>query len=1191
MNNKTRSYQLKFWLPISSFVIFASLLTSSIYFNYHYDLALLHQQTEQKIQLQMQRLQLRLEVLLLQKNSSNIEREFSYINLIPQTEVIVLIDNKGKILIANNRSWKNKFAKDLFPEFTLNQFNKAQENFHITILDHNESNRYFVYTPINLPTTSDQFRLHHVGLLYFIYDNSTAYQAILWHTFIDSVLSCVIVMFSMFLLLLFQHFTINNPLNRLIRFTEEMGKGDFSIANPLFGKGELMLLGETLERTSQLLEQREQNLAVTLNSIGDAVITTDIQGRVTRMNPVAEQLTGWLLTEAKGLPLKTIFPIIDASTREPIENPVDKVISTGETIYLSNHTTLIAKDGTEYQIADSAAPIRNTFNNILGMVLVFNDVTEKYQIREQLNRSLQRLSLHWQDTPLGIIELNTAFELVDLNPAAEHMFGFTKAEIHGQHITKNILPETARAAVDKIWADLLTNTGGRRSLNENITKDGRTILCEWYNTPLINEEDKVIGVSSLVMDVTEKQKTEEQLRLSSRVFSDTHEGIIITDAKANIIDVNPAFCHITGYSREEAIGKNPKFLSSGKQSPDFYSDLWCALGEHGHWQGEIWNRKKNDTLYAELLTISAIIDDEGEILQYVGLFSDITHIKQQQEKLLQMAHYDVLTQLPNRVLLEDRYIQAQAHCNRKESLLAVCFLDLDNFKPVNDRYGHGAGDQLLIDVAERIKAVIREEDTVSRQGGDEFALLLGDIESLAFCEQLLERILHSLAQPYFIDDQSVSISASIGVSLYPKDDANLDTLMRHADQAMYQAKIAGRNNYSFFNAEQNQRTIQKNNQLKELKNALLNNEFCLYYQPKVDMRTGKVFGAEALIRWLHPKKGLIPPLKFLPVIEDTELEILIGDWVIDEALKQLDKWKNQGINLEVSINISSYHLQSPLFVANMAHALARFPNVDSSTVQLEILESSALGDIKSISHIIQTCMHTLGINIALDDFGTGYSSLTHLKNLFAKTIKIDQSFVRDVLDDPSDYAIIDGIIGLAHSFYRDVIAEGVETTEHGLMLLIMGCHNAQGYGIAKPMPASDFPNWLDNYIPNQEWLAYGKKVRTQKETRIKLCRLTLKQWQEHFEFNIQSSPDKVEHWPIPIKTKCHCGVWIKRAKEDQLIEENCLKILENQHNSMHTIADNLFNKYQKGEFDAARDGLTLLRTVFEKITHVLEQCE
>jgi len=700
-----------------------------------------------------------------------------------------------------------------------------------------------------------------------------------------------------------------------------------------------------------------------------------------------------------------------------------------------------------------------------------------------------------------------------------------------------------------------------------------------------------ILMRGIVQEITKQKVAEQKSQLSSRVFTESREGIMITDDQGIVVEVNPAFCEITGYSCDEVINRTSNILNSGKQNTEFYTDMWKSIIEQGYWQGEIWNRKKDGTLFAELLSISSILDDEGKVLHYVGIFTDITHSKKQQETLEQMAHYDVLTQLPNRTLLADRFTQAIAHCKRQGNLLAVCFLDLDDFKPVNDLYGHEVGDELLVEVADRLKAIIRDEDTVSRQGGDEFALLLGDIDSFSHCEQMLKRIIKLLAQPYLIDDESLLISASIGVTLYPSDDSDVDTLMRHADQAMYEAKVAGRNRYQLFNTEQDRRSIQKTIRLNEIQTALENNEMCLYYQPKVNMSTGKVFGAEALIRWIHPEKGLIPPLDFLPIIEETDLEITIGNWVINNALQQLDTWRNQEIDLEVSVNISSYHLQFPSFIDDLDKSLALYPKVHSKNLQLEILESSALGDLQSISTIIKTCIEALGVNIALDDFGTGYSSLTHLRNLPAKTIKIDQTFVRDVLDDPNDYVIIDGVIGLANSFNREVIAEGVETTEHGLMLLVMGCNEAQGYGIARPMPPLDFQDWLTNYIPNQQWLSYTSKHRSEKEKKIKLFRLTLAQWAKHFENNINAEPSNGAQWPILKRTKCHCGIWIKRARQEELFEESWLIKLEDVHNVMHDIADDLFKKYHAGDIQNARNELKDINQAVDKLISVLGKSE
>ncbi|MEO1889128.1 MAG: EAL domain-containing protein [Cycloclasticus sp.] len=440
------------------------------------------------------------------------------------------------------------------------------------------------------------------------------------------------------------------------------------------------------------------------------------------------------------------------------------------------------------------------------------------------------------------------------------------------------------------------------------------------------------------------------------------------------------------------------------------------------------------------------------------------------KQLTQMAHYDVLTGLPNRALLSDRFLQAQAHAERTGTLLAVCFLDLDNFKPVNDTHGHDVGDSLLKEVAERLLNTVRKDDTVSRLGGDEFVLLLSELLTVEECQLTLDRFIHALSEPYHIAGQALNVSASIGFTLSGTANNDLDFLLRQADQAMYLSKTKGKNRYSKFDAERDQLETKKHIELSEIRQALSDKEFCLYYQPKVNMKTGKVYGAEALIRWMHPEKGLIPPFGFLPLIDGNKMEIAVGDWVISEGLRQMQAWQVVGVELEVSVNISSYHLLSRNFVETLKSLLENHSAINPANFQLEILESSVLGDIEKISDILRCCRDDLGVKIALDDFGTGYSSLTHLRQLPASTVKIDRTFIRDILEDSNDYAIVKAVVGLADSFGLHVIAEGVETSEQGLTLLEMGCVNAQGFGIAKPMPADEMPAWLADYQPNQQWM-------------------------------------------------------------------------------------------------------------------------
>ncbi|WP_371195942.1 EAL domain-containing protein [Glaciecola sp. SC05] len=574
--------------------------------------------------------------------------------------------------------------------------------------------------------------------------------------------------------------------------------------------------------------------------------------------------------------------------------------------------------------------------------------------------------------------------------------------------------------------------------------------------------------ASLASIAIEKKRAEEKLTRAASVFTHANEGIMITDASAKIIEVNDSFCRVTGYSPEEVLGQNPSMLQSGKESPEFFTKMWQTILKKGHWHGEIWNRRKNGEVYPEMLTISAVKNAAGDTEHYVSLSTDITANKANLKQLERIAHYDLLTNLPNRVLLAERLNQAIEHCKINKRSLAVAFMDLDGFKIVNDSYGHSVGDDLLIAVSKRMKRALRKGDTLARIGGDEFIAIMVDLDEFDESEFVFERLLKAAADPVVVKEASMQVSASIGVTRYPQDSADAEQLIRHADQAMYMAKQAGKNRYHLFDTAQNKAINTQHKSIENIRTALERDEFVLHYQPKVNMRTGEVIGTEALIRWQHPSGTLVPPLEFLPVIEGHSISLELGEWVIDTALSQIANWQSMGVSLPTSVNISAYQIQQDNFTNRLATLLAAHPDVSPSSLELEILETSALHDIGQVSATMSAC-HKLGVLFALDDFGTGYSSLTYLKRLPAHLIKIDQSFVRDMLEDTDDLAIVEGVVGLARAFQREVIAEGVETSAHGLALLKLGCELAQGYGIAKPMLANDIPDWIANWKADDSW--------------------------------------------------------------------------------------------------------------------------
>ncbi len=491
-------------------------------------------------------------------------------------------------------------------------------------------------------------------------------------------------------------------------------------------------------------------------------------------------------------------------------------------------------------------------------------------------------------------------------------------------------------------------------------------------------------------------------------------------------------------------------------------------------------------LHLDVRATCSVVLEKGKPIKLYGILQDISEQKAAKLALLaanrelertnraleHIAHYDALTHLPNRVLLADRMQQAMARTQRREQIMAVAFLDLDGFKAVNDQHGHAMGDKLLVNIAQQMKSALREGDTLARIGGDEFVVVLADLHHTSDCETLLKRLLKAASTPVELDDLLLEVSASIGVTLYPQDGSDADQLLRHADQAMYLAKQAGKNCYHLFDIAKDVAVKHQRETLEHIRSALHNQEFVLFYQPKVHMRTGKVIGAEALIRWQHPQYGLLPPAAFLPVIENHLLSIELGEWVIETALDQMIEWEVMGLQIPVSVNIGAIQLQQSNFAERLEELLQRHPAANPHSLELEILETSALEDITQISAVINACK-LLGVSFALDDFGTGYSSLAYLKRLPAQVLKIDQSFVRDMLEDTDDLAIIKGIVGLAAAFHRTVIAEGVETIAHGEILLAMGCELAQGYGIARPMPAAAIPEWVRTWQPDSAWLHLG----------------------------------------------------------------------------------------------------------------------
>lgn len=549
--------------------------------------------------------------------------------------------------------------------------------------------------------------------------------------------------------------------------------------------------------------------------------------------------------------------------------------------------------------------------------------------------------------------------------------------------------------------------------------------------------------------------TKYHLLLAALAFETALEAMMITDRKGTILLVNPAFTKLTGFSREEVVGRTPKILHSGRQDPAFYINMWASIHEKGHWQGEIWNRRKNGDVYLEYLTIHSIKDESGKTILYSAIFTDITERKSYEERIKHQAYHDMLTGLPNRFLFEDHFATQLAQAASCHQTFAVMFIDLDRFKLINDSLGHNVGDLLLKEVANRLKNILRTEDTISRLGGDEFNVLLPKVSNMQEVATVASQIIRSLTEPFTVEGHECFIGASIGISIYPFDGEEVHTLIRNADIAMYRAKELGGSNYQFYTDAMNEMILPRLELENGIRRALARNEFVLYFQPQVDLYTEQLVGVEALIRWNHPDLGLVSPSQFIPIAEEAGMISQIGEWVVREACRQMKVWQGKySPCIRVAVNISPFHFLQHDFVSTVTQ-IVKQSGISPEHLELELTENVFMRNIDmAIEKLNQ--LKEIGFHLSLDDFGTGYSSLNYLRRFPIHTLKIDQSFLRDIATNPADRAIVAAIINMAHTLQLKVVAEGIENAHHLYCLKEINCDVGQGYHFSKPVPSEDF---------------------------------------------------------------------------------------------------------------------------------------
>ncbi len=766
------------------------------------------------------------------------------------------------------------------------------------------------------------------------------------------------------------------------------------------------------------------------------------------------------LSRVAGIPLDRLASSVDKKDLARLKERVAQCIHEKKTIKFIEETH-VGQDRKFW--LTRLTPIQDSQGRVFRIIGASTDISEQKQTEAALKKNEAKLQKTQRIAKLGDCERDISTRDISCSDQLYTIFGWDNDSCPGYEAFLNILhPEDKAYVLDTI--DRAVETKTAYDIEYRIVLDtGKEKIISEIGRVVLDHDGRPIKISGIVQDVTEQKKFKDEIELARKVFDNAVEGVVVTDKEGTIEFVNKGFTTITGYSEAEAIGQNPKMLKSDRHDRKFYEAMWEGLDRDGHWAGEIWNRRKNGQAYPEWLSITAIANHRGDPVRYMSVFNDLSDIREREEQLRFQANYDALTGLPNRTLLQDRIQMAVRRVARETNGLALIFLDMDDFKHVNDTLGHAKGDLLLQLFASRLLECVREQDTVARYGGDEFIILIPDTNDPETIIQIIERIRTFLEESFVIDDKEFFIGVSIGVTLCPEDGMEPDILIANADMAMYRSKEVGKGRYAFFTAELNQQVARRVELEVALRQALTRKEFSLYFQPKVDITTNLIVGAEALIRWEHPEKGLISPGEFIPLAEETGLINPMGEWILDQACARAREWSDRlGHPFSVAVNISFRQVREVDLVAQVAGSL-KTHGISPDCLELEITESVVMGNVEKARTMFKA-LHDMGIKISLDDFGTGFSSLSYLRLFPISTLKIDKSFVDDIPEDTDSNTMVTTIISMARHLNLITVAEGVEKRTQLDFLKENFCHQIQGYYFSTPLPADAFFELLQKNI-------------------------------------------------------------------------------------------------------------------------------